>query len=115
MVTILRLLVLFWSMMFPKKENNEGMPHLGIISDKFININDQANSVLRSQDALITVVHAFVTSRIGYRNSLLYGIADCNMNRLQHVQMNAARVMNNNGKHSHAKIILQNVPISRVK
>ena len=32
-----------------------------------------------SRDALITVVHAFVTSLIDYCNSSLYGIADCNI------------------------------------
>ena len=36
-----------------------------------------------SQDALITVIHALVTSRIDYFNSLLYGIADYNINRQQ--------------------------------
>ena len=67
--------------------------------DIFFNMNDHVTSVCRaayyhrknirslkpflSEDALITVVHAFVTSRIDYCNSLLYGIADYNINRFQ--------------------------------
>ena len=32
------------------------------------------------QESLVTVVHAFVTSRVDYCNSLLYGISDYNIN-----------------------------------
>ena len=60
-----------------------------------------------SQDALITLVHAFVTPRIDYSSSLVYGIADYNINRLQRIQNGAARLATNNGKHSHVKIILR--------
>ena len=34
------------------------------------------------QKALVTVVDVFVTSRMDYCNSLLYGISDYNINRL---------------------------------
>ena len=97
--------------------------NLGVMFDKFINMNDHVTSVCRaayyhlknirslkpflSQDALITVVHAFVTSRIDYCNSLLYGIAGYNINRLQRIQNGAARLVRNNGKYSHVKIIPQ--------
>ena len=70
----------------------ELVQNLGVMFDKCINMNDHVTSVHRvayyhfksilsikpflSQDALVTVVHAFVTSRIGYCNSLLYGIAE---------------------------------------
>ena len=36
-----------------------------------------------TQEALLTVVHALLTSRIDYCNSLLYGISDYNINRHQ--------------------------------
>ena len=40
-----------------------------------------------------TLAHAMVTSRLDYCNSLLYGIADKNINRLQRVQNCLARVV----------------------
>ena len=59
----------------------------GVIIDKCINVNDYVSPVcgavcyhleiirslksFLSEDALITVIHAFVTSHIDYRNSLL--------------------------------------------
>ena len=52
------------------------------------------------------MVRAFVTCRIDYCNSLLYGIADYNINRLQRIQSGAARLVTNNEKYSHVKIIL---------
>ena len=51
--------------------------------------------------ALITVVHAFVTYRIDYCNSLLYGISNYNINRLQNNQNCAARIVTNTSKYDH--------------
>ena len=61
--------------------------NLHVLGEKFINKNDHVTSICRSayyhlktirslrpflsQDALITVVHAFVTSRIDYCNSVI--------------------------------------------
>ena len=60
-----------------------------------------------TQDALITVVHAFVTSRIDYCNTLLYGISDYNINRLQRIQNSAARIVTNTRIYDHLTPILQ--------
>ena len=54
------------------------------------------------------VVLASVTSCKDYCNSFLYGIVDYGINRLQRIQNGATRVLTNNGKCSHVKIILQN-------
>ena len=51
-----------------------------------------------SQDALITVVHAFRKSRLDFCNSLLYGIVDYNINQLQQIKRDVAPVVTNNGK-----------------
>jgi len=48
-----------------------------------------------TQESLVAVVHAFVTSRIDYCNSLLYRISDYNMNRLQRIQNSAASIVTN--------------------
>jgi len=48
-----------------------------------------------TQESLVTVVHAFVTYRIDYCNSLLYDISDYNINRLLRIQNNAVRIVTN--------------------
>jgi len=62
-----------------------------------------------TQEALVTVVHAFVASRIDYYNCLLYGISDYNINQLQRIQNNAARIVTNTGKYNHITSIIQNL------
>jgi len=52
-----------------------------------------------TQDALVTVIYAFVTSRIDFCNSLLYGISDYNINRLQRIQSSGARIVTNSQKY----------------
>ena len=64
---------------------------------------------LLTQETLVSVVHAFVTSRIYYYNSLLYSISDYNINRLQRIQNNASRIMINTVQYDHVTPILQNL------
>ena len=61
-----------------------------------------------TQETLVTVVHAFVTSHIYYCNSLLYGISDYNINRLQRIQYSAARIVTNTRKYDYITPILKN-------
>ena len=60
-----------------------------------------------TQESLVTIVHAFVTSRIDYCNSLLYGISDYNINRLQRIQNSAACIVTNTRKYDNITPILQ--------
>jgi hypothetical protein len=54
-----------------------------------------------TQDATKLLVHAFITSRLDYCNSLLYGINKKLMSRLQHVQNMAARLILCLPRHEH--------------
>ena len=48
-----------------------------------------------SQDCLVTVIHAFVTSRLDYCNthySLMYGLSQCKISKLRRLQNAAARI-----------------------
>ena len=60
-----------------------------------------------SQEALVNVVHAFVTSRIDYCNCLLYGISDYKIDRLQRIQNSVVRIVTNTRKYEHITQILQ--------
>ena len=43
-----------------------------------------------SQDCLVTLIHTFVTSRLDYSNSLVYGLPKCQISKLRSVQNTAA-------------------------
>jgi len=58
-----------------------------------------------TQETLVTVVYAFVTSRIDYCNFLLYGIFDYNIIRLQQIQNSAAHIVINTRKYHHIPIL----------
>ena len=102
---------------------NGSVKSLGVIFDQCINMHEHVTSVCWAayyhlknihclkaffiQEALVTVVHAFVTSRIDYCNSLLYGISDYNINCLQRIQKSAARIVTNTRKYDHISPIFQ--------
>ena len=54
-----------------------------------------------SQDTKEIIVHAFVTTRLNYLNSLLYGMPDYIIKRLQRLLNAAARIITNLGKYDH--------------
>ena len=46
-----------------------------------------------SRENTETLIHAFISSRIDYCNSLLYGVPNCHLHKLQRVQNAAARLL----------------------
>jgi len=102
--------------------HNGSVKNLGIIFDQYINMYEHVTSVCRAayyhlknihclkafltQETRVTVVHAFVTSRIYYGNWLLYRISDYIINRLHRIQYSAARIVTNTRKYDHITPIL---------
>ena len=96
---------------------------LGVVIDSQLSMADHVASVCRSEyyhlrqirptlqslsrDAAKTVVQAFISSRLDYCNSVLYGVTDNLVQRLQSVQNAAARLITRTGRREHISPVLQ--------
>ena len=83
--------------------------NLGVVMDETPSLVDHISAVVRnaslqlrnisrihrflSQEATRTLVHSLVISKLDYANALLYKLPDVQMNRLQCVQNQAARLI----------------------
>ena len=96
---------------------------LGVQLDKHLAMNAHVNNVCKaaslalykigtvrqylSKEATERLVHAHVMSRIDYCNSVLYGLPDLQISKLQRIQNSAARLVVRAKKHEHVSPILQ--------
>ena len=83
--------------------------NLGVMMDSVLNMEDHVTSVCRScyfhlrnigairqyldSDTAAQIIHSFITSRLDYCNSLLYGLPDYLVYRLKKVQNTAVRII----------------------
>ena len=96
--------------------------NLGVVFDQNLNRNLHVNNICRAASHALykigkirnhldmktteMLVHAFVSSRIDSCNSLLYGLPDCQLNKLQRIQNSAARLITRSKKFTHITPIL---------
>ena len=59
-----------------------------------------------SKDNTKTLIHAYISSRVYYCNSLLYGLQEYQLNKLQRVQNMCARLICNESKYCHITPLL---------
>uniref|UniRef100_A0A8C4X2X7 Reverse transcriptase domain-containing protein n=1 Tax=Erpetoichthys calabaricus TaxID=27687 RepID=A0A8C4X2X7_ERPCA len=97
--------------------------NLGIKMDMVLKMDAQVNSTVKScffhlrriaklkpilpYHLLESVIHAFITSRLDYSNSCLYGISKATLSRLQLVQNAAARLLTGSSRSQHITPILK--------
>ena len=97
--------------------------NLGVIFDSGLAMDKHVNNVCRkatfeirniskirkylTDQAAVTLIHAYITSRLDYCNSLLYGIPNNLMKKLQRVQNMAARVVSRTRKYDHITPVLR--------
>ena len=86
--------------------------------DKYLTMENQVNSICKStmyhirqvgrvrkyldKPTTEKLIHAVITSRLDYANSLLYGITSSHSSRIQRIQNTAARIVSLVSKHTSA-------------
>ena len=98
-------------------------PNLGVLWDSRLSVKAHVNQTCRTsymhisnisafrrmltKDAAETLVHAFVSSRLDYCNSLLYGLPASTLKKLQLIQNHAARVVTGAWKYDRITPVLR--------
>ena len=98
---------------------------LGVLIDSRLTMADHVTAICRSayyqlrqlrcvvqlltSEAAMTLVHSFISTRLDYCNSVLYGIADNQLQRLQSVQNAAARLVTGTRRTEHITPVLQSL------
>ncbi len=96
--------------------------NLGMVFDPTLSFDKQISTVVKSSffqlrsiarikkmlsmKDLQTIIHAFITSRLDYCNSLFLGLPKSSLNRLQLVQNEAARLLTGTRKREHITPVL---------
>jgi hypothetical protein len=99
--------------------------NLGAIFDVSLSMSDHVRQVCRSASFALyrigkirrfldgptteKLVHAFITSKLDYCNSLLLGIHDCQIYKLQLIQNSAARLVTLTRKYEHITPVLKDL------
>lgn len=108
-----------------KIKQSQKAKNLGVIFDSAMSMELQVNAICQStnyhlrnvrnvrnlltQDATEKLIHALITSRLDYCNSLLFGITDNKCHKLQLVQNRAARIVTMTRSSDHITPILHNL------
>ena len=103
----------------------ESARNIGMVMDNTLSMVMQVSSVCKSayahlcniaqirryptQDATAPLVHSLVTSRLDNMNSLLHGLPDYQLNKLQHIQNHATKVVVRKKKCDHVTPILKSL------
>lgn len=98
---------------------------LGVILDQHLKLQLHINNIIKSAvyhlrniarirkyltvEASVLIVHAFITSRLDYCNSLLYGLPRYQLNRLQYIQNCAARLIYRSKHYTHVTPLLKDL------
>ena len=96
---------------------SQSAKNLGVMFDKSVNMECQITNICRSANyhlrnigsirhvltdsSAAQLVHSFISSRLDYCNSLLTGVPDVHLKRLQSIQNNACRIVSKIKKFDH--------------
>jgi len=104
-------------------EFSSAVSNLGVLIDGQLNMDNHVASLCRScffqlrqlrtirsmltKETTVTLIHAFISSRLDYCNSFLYGISSTLLRRLQSIQNAAARLVTGAKKFDHITPVLR--------
>ncbi len=104
---------------------NDSARNLGVIFDNNLDMSDHIRTVCRAsfmqlrnissikgaltRESLERVIHAFISSRLDYCNSLLYGLPRSSISKLQRIQNAAARMLTGTRKYDHITPVLKSL------
>ena len=96
---------------------------LGAVIDSHLSMDSHISSICKTayfhlrnigrlrryldREALECVVHAFITTKLDYCNSLLHGIPTTQLNRLQSIQNTAARILTGTSRYDNITPVLR--------
>ena len=99
--------------------------NLGVMLDESLGMNSRINQICKaslyhihnirriskylSKECRQSLVHAYVSSRLDYCNSILYGLPKYQLSKLQRIQNMAARLITDTLKFDHIKPVLFNL------
>ena len=111
-----------------KQLQSSSVHDLEVIYDQHLNMSQHVHSVYRTgyyhlrnigrirwyltQDATKTLVHASVTSRLDYCNSLFYSLPANHLAKMQRLQNACARVITRTGRRSHITAVLKRTSLA---
>jgi aerobic-type carbon monoxide dehydrogenase small subunit (CoxS/CutS family) len=99
--------------------------NIGVIMDSHMSMESHVSSICKAayfhirnisrlkkyldKDSLETIIHAFISSKLDYCNSLLCGISAAQLSRLQRIQNVAARILTGTPKSDHITPVLSSL------
>ena len=108
-----------------KIDRSSSVRNLGVMLDESLGMNSHINQICKasfyhihnirriskylSKECRQSLVHAYVTSRLDYCNSLLYGLPKYQLSKLQRIQNMAARLITDTMKFDHINPVLYNL------
>ena len=109
------------STLYPKPEARD----LGVVLDSHLHLDTHVNNVCKAASFGIRnigkirkyigkpeaerLIHAFVSSKLDYCNSILYGLHDYQLKKLQRIQNTAARVVTKSKIKDHIRPVLKDL------
>ena len=97
---------------------------LGVIFDQFLSFDDYISSVCRSthfhlrnigHHATAQLIHALISTRLDYCNSVLYNLQKSSIMRLQKIQYQAARILTSTPRRDHITEVLIDLHWLKIK